>query len=168
MNKFFLGLIASLMLLASAKADSTSVILNGKATNLVVVGPIQLRSVSISSSAITNGLIAFVDSPNAFATNYIGAYTNNVRTITTSNYTYTSPFNVSYTNSYQIISNNVATVAGAMQNRALVGAATSISNAVVTLDFDTTYLGFGLLITNIAGVGAPGNITLNITYDKLR
>ncbi len=169
MNKI-LSLIAVGMLLVmpSLKADSTAVTLNGNITNLVLVGPIKLLSVSISSSAITNGLIAFLDSPNAFPTNWSLGYTNKGFGIATTNYIFTNVFGVLTTNRWQIISNYVLSSLAHTNYYARVASVASVSNAIVTLDFDSQYLANGLLVTNIAGVGAPGNITLTIQYDQLK
>ena len=168
MKKFFLSLGLVLSLVAGAKAETVTQVLNGTGFTNVVVGPVKLLSIQLSSQTFTNGVITFLDAPNAFPTNWTGAFTNIVRTSGFTTNLYTNIFGVLSTNIYPSILATTNTAAGSMKSRAVITAIATTSNSVQNITYDSLYVANGILITNALGIGAPANITVVINYDELR
>jgi len=168
MKNFILSLLIALSLTLSAKAETTITAFTGAVTNFAVAGPIKLLSLTVISTATTNAPIDVYDSPNAFTTNWYGAYTNYVRSVVTTNLLYTNIFGVASTNTYPVIVNATNTAAGAMRTREKIISVYAISNSSVTVSFDSRYIAYGLLYSNIGALGAGGTISVVATYDELK
>src|SRR5882672_6375459 len=138
------GLMGAVLILTlvshNAKGNSAVLTLTGvNSNNLVFTGPAHLFNISIYSNAGTNGLLNFYDSPYGTNTYIVGAFTNLTRAVATTNITYTNVFGVISTNSYSIIQFTTNTLAAGARARPLLASATTISNAVISLDFEGVY-----------------------------
>jgi hypothetical protein len=164
--------LAIIGLVNSVQADTATLTLTGVNTNnLIFAGPALLRSISIQSTAGTNGLLNFYDSPYGTNTLTIAVSTNLTRTVATTNIIYTNIFGVISTNSYSVIRVTTNTVSAANKVRELVYSYTTASNATEAVEFEVNkYLAGGLLVTNISTLGgAPGGgVIINVEYEKLR
>lgn len=170
--KKFIILLALLMvaMVNSLKADTAVLTLTGASpTNMVFKGPARLLSLSISSTAGTNGNLFFYDSPFLTNTVSVGAYTNYTKAVATTNIVYTNVFGVVSTNSYSIIRYTTNTATGGQQVRELIYSGLSVSNSTSVITFDVgKFLQGGLLVTNITTLGGlPGSVTINAEYEKL-
>jgi hypothetical protein len=171
LRKILSFIVASVLMLCASlqlKAETAVVTLNGVTTNFVVAGPIRLSSITIGSVAFTNGPVDFYDSPNAFTTNWTGAVTNYIKSVITTNLVFTNIFGVLSTNTYPVIVSAPATIAGSMKTREKVASVYAVSNLVTTAILDNRYMAYGVLISNVAGLGAPANTTVTIVYDELK
>jgi hypothetical protein len=170
MNKILTSLIVGLALVFSARSETATYTLNGTApTNMIVFGPLKLNSIAISSTSATNGTVYFYDSPYLTNTLIVAAYTNITQTTDWKTNTYTDIFGRGTTNRYQIKTYTTNTVASGARTRQLIATVTTTSNTVSTLDFDGTFLGFGLLATNLTTLGGtPGSVVITVNYDKYR
>lgn len=172
--KKLLSLVLGLMLCGTSflKAETATLTLTGMNSNAVIfTGPAVLLSLSVYSTAATNDVLYFYDSP--FATNryYVGAYTNTTRSVATTNIIYTNVFGVISTNSYSVIRSATNTATAGLRVRQSITSIIPVSNTVVTVDFDAgQQLGFGLAVTNHVSVGgAPGGgIIISAEYEKLK
>jgi len=168
MKKFIQASALILALLFSqeiAKADSSTFLINQSTTNLLLTGPLRLLSITVGGVQATNGAIDFYDSANAFTTNWVGAFTNIVKVVATTNLIYTNIFGVTSTNSYPVIFYTTNTAAGAMKTRAKFASIFALSNTVTQINFDSLYVGYGVLASNVTTMG-PVNVT--IVYDELK
>ncbi len=172
-NKYIaIAFLAIIGLVNSVQADTATLTLTGINTNNVIFqGPARLLSISIQSTASTNGTLRFYDSP--YATNWINiaASTNLTRTVSTTNIVYTNVFGVITTNSYPIILTSTNTASAAARVRDLVYTYISESNQAASVTFEAgKYLAGGLIVTNISTLGgAPGGgVLINVEYEKLR
>jgi hypothetical protein len=167
-------ILSSLLLLASlsfTQADTLSTALTG-GTNatILTLGPGKILSISVRSSAGTNGLINFYDSPYNTNTYIVGAYTNVSKSVGTTNIVYTNIFGALNTNSYTVIRYTTNTLAAGARLRQLLFSFTTVSNTLETREFaGGVPFGQGILATNISQLGgAPGNVTIDIEYEKYR
>lgn len=152
-----------------AKADTVAISLNGSSpTNSIIQGPGKLNSISISSLATTNGTLYFYDSAYNTNTYTRGGWTNISYSVGLNTNIFTNVFGVLSTNYYtaKILTTN--TIAKAVVARPLIATATTVSNSVVTLDFDGVFFGSGLLLTNVGTIGGLGGVNITVNYDDLR
>lgn len=170
MNKILASLVVGLSLVSSAFAETAVYTLTGAApTNMIVAGPMKLNSISVSSTSQTNGTIYFYDSPYLTNNIIVAAYTNLTYSTMSTNTIYTNIFGVLTTNTYTVKSITTNTVAAGSRLRQNIANIASVSNTVTTVEFDGTFLGFGLLATNITTLGGtPGNVVITVNYDKYR
>ena len=168
-KKFILSLAVGLMFIGSAIAETATATLTGNSpTNLVLQGPAKINGISVSSLATTNGTLTFWDSPYNTNTYTRGAFTNFTTTVFNTNRIYTNFFGVLTTNTYQVKAMTTNTAAAAVVARPQIASIVTVSNSVVTYDFDGVYVGTGLLITNLGTIGGLGGVTVTVNYDKLR
>lgn len=169
-KKILLAAVVASCFITTVMAEEAVVTLNGSVSNtLAVIGPAKLLNITIQSNSQTNGLISFFDSPYLTNTYITGAFTNITKTIVATNIVYTNIFGVISTNSFSIARLTTNTLTGPTLTRQNILSATTVSNTVASYDFFGVHLANGLLITNIGTLGgAPGNVTINISYQEFK
>ena len=168
-KKYILSIGLALGLVLPSFADVVVLTIPGAAqaltTNLVYQGPVRLLNFTVTAGS--NFFFRIFDSPYVTNTINIGAFTNFVRVVATTNVTYTTPFGVPVTNSYTVIRTITNYVGAVSQSRESVYAGNAISNTVAFVDFGAgKFFGGGILVTNIPHASLIPS-TIVFEYEKL-